>query len=118
MAPVDCNEEGACKFDKFSTLSSAADGGDLWDRESGLGLGGGSSLHSGDESRKSSAESTQNLVPVIQLTQEQEETAAASKKVSNAASSAVSNFKRKMASVRRKTSDQTVRKFRYVFNFI
>ena len=109
MAPVECSDDGACRFDKFSTsLSIGIDGGggDTWDKESA------SVCVTTDASRKSSAESTQNLVPVSTVTTatSQEKRATTKKDEEDV----VSTLKRKMASVRmRKTSDQTVRKFRY-----
>ena len=114
MAPVECTDDGACRFDKFSTsLSIGLDGGggagsDTWDKESA------SVCVASDESRKSSADSTQNLVPVspVTATKPQEKGASTTKKDEE---DVVSTLKRKMASVRmRKTSDQTVRKFRYL----
>ena len=111
MAPVECSDDGACRFDKFSTsLSIGLDGGgggDTWDKESA------SVTVATDESRKSSAESTQNLVPVSTVTKLQEKGATTTTKKDE--EDVVSTLKRKMASVRiRKTSDQTVRKFRYL----
>ena len=111
MAPVECCDDGACRFDKFSTsLSIGLDGGgDTWDKESA------SVTVATDESRKSSAESTQNLVPVSTVTTTKPQEKGATATTKKYEEDVVSTLKRKMASVRlRKTSDQTVRKFRYL----
>ena len=112
MAPVTCTEDGACSFDKSESHPSSAR---EWDQESALGSMTAGTEAGGDESRKSSAQSsassrsTQNLVDASLETSEEE---ISRNKIPKKQESKVSLIKRKMASIRRKHSDQTVRKFR------
>ena len=114
MAPVTCTEDGACSFDKSESHPSS---GGEWDQESALGSMTAGTEAGGDDSRKSSAQSsassrsTQNLVDASLETSEEE---ISRNKVPKKQESKVSLIKRKMASIRRKHSDQTVRKFRWV----
>ena len=115
MAPVTCTKDGACSFDKSESHPSS--GGGEWDQESALGSMAAGTEAGGDDSRKSSAQSsassrsTQNLVDASLETSEGE---ISCNKVPKKQESKVSLIKRKMASIRRKHSDQTVRKFRWV----
>ena len=113
MAPVTCTEDGACSFDKSESHPSSGE----WDQESALGSMTAGTEAGGDDSRKSSAQSsassrsTQNLVDASLETSEE---AISRNKIPKKQESKVSLIKRKMASIRRKHSDQTVRKFRLV----